>query len=473
MRLRRLLAFLGVSVGLVSAACQGDKIPTGPVDAPADVPAPSFSVQSSDGLDVSDQYLVELKGRAVDFAEQVEALGGTVLFQHDIGIAWVGGMTPETAAELGALKSVKAIQQDAIFELDPLFDESTIESADAIASPDDPTTASRYARQWNMRAIEADMAWARGRLGSPGVTIAILDTGIDYLYPDLASHVDLSRSVSFVPFDDFLVGLFFPARHPVTDLHFHGTHVAMIASSNSDILAGVTTQTTLMGVKVCSVLGTCPFGAVIAGILHAADNGADVANMSLGGAFTKAGSKGLVGFINRTFNYAKNQGMTIVVSAGNDAADLDHNGNEYATYCDTPAVICVSATGPTAAASVNGPWTNVDAPASYTNFGNSAINVAAPGGTGASFPWSLVWSACSTSSLLIPDCQTGIFILGVAGTSQAAPHVSGLAALVVEDVGRRPGRVKTKIQQGADDLGKKGNDPYYGKGRINVDKTVN
>jgi subtilisin family serine protease len=469
MHSRRLLVFLGISAGLLSAACQADKIPTGPVDAPA----PSFSEQPSDGLDVSDRYLVALEGEVVDFAEQVEALGGTVLFQHDIGIALVGGMTAETAAQLGASESVNAIQQDATFDLDPTFDEGNVETGEGIASPGDPTTASRYSWQWNMRAIHADMVWARGRLGSPGVTIAILDTGIDYLYPDLIGRVDLSRSISFLPSDDALVDIFFPGRHYVTDLHFHGTHVGMTASSNSNILAGVTTQTTLMGVKVCSVFGGCPFGAIIAGILHAADNGADVANMSLGGAFTKAGSDGFVGFINSTFNYAKNQGMTIVVSAGNAATDLDHNGNTYSTFCDTPAVICVSATAPTAGAGRDGPWTNVDAPTPYTNFGNSAINVAAPGGYAIANSAGWVWSGCSTSSLVIPTCQTGTFIVGAFGTSMSAPHVSGLASLVVEDVGRRPGRVKAKIQQGADDLGKKGNDPFYGKGRVNVDKTVN
>ncbi len=54
------------------------------------------------------------------------------------------------------------------------------------------------------------------------------------------------------------------------------------------------------------------------------------------------------------------------------------------------------------------------------------------------------------------------------GTSMAAPHVTGLAALVAEDVGRNPGQIRAKIQQTADDLGQKGTDPFYGKGRINV-----
>jgi lantibiotic leader peptide-processing serine protease len=126
----------------------------------------------------------------------------------------------------------------------------------------------------------------------------------------------------------------------------------------------------------------------------------------------------------------------------------------------------VSATGPESSDNIYvGTWTNVDAPADYTNYGNSAISVAAPGGSFARY----VWAACSKTSLVLKVCQTGNYVVGLAGTSMASPHVAGLAALVVEDVGRNPGRVKTTIQQSADDLGKKGNDPYYGKGRINVE----
>jgi subtilisin family serine protease len=69
---------------------------------------------------------------------------------------------------------------------------------------------------------------------------------------------------------------------------------------------------------------------------------------------------------------------------------------------------------------------------------------------------------------VIPVCGTDTYVLGLGGTSMAAPHVSGLAALMVEDLGRNPGRIKTAIQNSADDLGQPGTDPAYGKGRINV-----
>jgi subtilisin family serine protease len=427
-------------------------------------PAGSIPVMASSETGT---YLVlfEEEGIPEGFIDQVAALGGIVDYTHPIGVAIVSGLTAEGTEVLGARTDTNSVVANDSFNLDPmLMGDPTVVYDEGVYSPADPTTAARYPWQWNMRAIHADEAWAAGRLGSPSVTVAILDTGIDYLYPDLVGLVDLSRSISFIPSDDALVDLYFPGRNYITDLYFHGTHVANTVVSNSNIVAGVTTQTTLMGVKVCSVYGECPDDAIVQGILYAVDNGADVINMSLGGYFDK-NEDHLVGFINRLFNYANRMGVTVVVSAGNASINMDKDKNSYKTYCSAPNTICVSATGPDSADDIRtGPWYNIDSPAYYTNYGSSSISVAAPGGNSGGY----VWAACSTTSLVIPACQTGIYIVGAAGTSMSAPHVSGLAALIVEDVGRSPGQVKTLIQKTADDLGKPGVDPFYGKGRINV-----
>jgi subtilisin family serine protease len=457
------LALLAI-LSLVAAGCSDRTMV-----APEAHEGPQLSLQA-EGFDLAGQYVVLLQGKkGAAFEAKVQALGGSVTFSHPVGLAIVDGLSDEAATQLKGDKLVFEMLQNVSFGFDaPLSDLRVEAVASTPLSPVDPSTAPIFPYQWNMRAIKAPEAWAGGRTGSPEVTVAILDTGIDYTYPDLLDLVDLSRSTSFIPEDDAMVPVYFPDYHVVTDLHYHGTHVAATVASNASVAAGLTSQTTLMGVKVCSWLGQCPIGAVLSGVLFAADKGADVINLSLGGYFTKAGSQGWVGFINRIFNYAGSQGATVVVAAGNESVDLDHDGNGYKTYCSAPSTICISATGPTGSEGVSGPWENVDAPASYTNFGRSAINVAAPGGTGAGF----VWAACSTTSLISFSCQTGISVLGLAGTSMAAPHVAGLAALVVEDVGRNPGRVKTLIQQGADDLGQRGTDPFYGKGRINVIETV-
>ena len=433
----------------------------------------AMSLASTAFAGPSDTHLVLLKGKGVpdSFVQDVDALGGTITYSHKIGIAFVSGLSDDAAAQLGATKGVQNIMQDVAFPMEsPSLSLPALAADAAPASPDDPAAAGRYSWQWNMRAIDADDVWAAGRLGSPDVTVAILDTGIAYTHADLEGLVDLSRSISFVPEDDLYVTALFPGMDLITDIGYHGTHVAATVASNAIAAAGVTSKTTLIGVKVCSVVtGYCTGEAVIAGILHAVDAGADIANMSLGGGFPKNISKGYVGFLNRVFNYANSNGTLVVVSAGNETIDLDHDGNYYKTYCSTPNTVCVSATGPSSSDDIyEGPFYDVDALAYYSNYGRSAINVAAPGGNSGGY----VWAACSNTSLVIPACQTGTFVVGLGGTSMAAPHVSGVAALIAEDVGGNPGQIKTKLQQTADDLGQPGTDPAYGKGRINAFNAV-
>lgn len=442
--------------------------------------APSFATVSSGASSGTGRHIVSFTGQMpADFAQQVAALGGDVLWvSPEAGLAAVSGLAAASATTLAGETGIQSVDADEALALDdPPVDAGNVAPADAVHSQANPAAAARFARQWNLRAVQADAAWAAGFLGSPTVSVFILDSGIDYQNIELNGLVDLSRSVDLlgtftiggVPFTEKdTVTKYFPARQPFTDLFFHGTHVAATVSSKAFITAGVTSRTTLVAVKVCAYLNTCPFSSILSGVIYAADNGADVINMSLGGSFSKAGNGRFVGLINKTFNFARSKGVTIVVSAGNAAADLQHNRNTYSTFCDTPAVICVSATGPTAQASVNGPWTNVDAPATYTNFGRSAIDVAAPGGNHASF----VWAPCSRTSLVIPICQTGIFILGAQGTSMAAPHVSGAAALLVPFLGRSPAQIRTRLEQTADNINGNGNSPFYGKGRVNVARAV-
>ena len=412
-----------------------------------------------------------------DLAASVEALGGTVSFQHPIGFAIVDGLSDADAVELAAVRGIDAIEADFTFEREP---DAQLEAVEA--SLDSPADAFFYqlGYQWHMDAIGAPTAWAAGRTGSSDVTVAIIDSGLDPTHADLAGLVDEERSRSFLedPFEDLVRNFFFPEAPVWTDLNSHGTHVGATVASNGIVGAGVTENVTLMAVKVCRYSNSCSGAAIIAGILHAADSGADVANMSLGGNFSKgdiarAGFSGYVGFLNKTFTYASRKGMTIVVSAGNESIDLDHDGDAYKTYCSTPGTVCVSATGPQATDDIRvGPFYDIKAPASYTNYGRSAVDLAAPGGDSNGF----VWAACSSTRVIVSGgfinrsvcTQSKGYITAKAGTSMAAPHVSGLAALLVEDYGRSPSRIQNQMAQTAEDLGQRGVDPFYGKGYIDV-----
>lgn len=457
------------------AACSTDSL--GPAAAPR---APALESGAAPG-----QYLVTFKGGIpAGFAERVAALGGTVLYQHaGVGFAAVSGLSDGTAAQLGATAGVAdvGVDQEIAADIGPSVEGDVSDVAESQANP---TTAARYNFQWNMRQIHANQAWAAGKLGSPSITVAILDTGIDYGVNDMNGLVDLTRSVSFIPGDNALTATYFPSLHPIADYHGHGTNVASQVSSKAVALSGVTSRTTLIGVKVLSRTGSGPLSAILAGITWAADHGANVANMSLGGEFSKAGNGRFVALINKTFNYAKQKGMLIVVAAGNETEDLDHNGNLLKTYCDMPHVICVSSVGPVLSTGSG------DIPAYYTNFGRSAVTVAAPGGnagnTLSAWPWgndaaSWVWSYCPRMRLagltsagvpVLTNCSAGNRISGYIGTSQASPHVAGLAALLMAEYGTDAVQTRHRIVTSAIDLGDIGTDPYFGRGRIDVAKAL-
>lgn len=465
--IRRTSAAAAVACAFVVGACS-DQTSLAPDT------RPSLAVQSFD----EGSYLVRASGSAFPegFAARVRALGGTVTFAHDeAGVGAVSGLTAQTAAQLAKMNGISGVDQDD-FTILSVPSELTAEMADAtIESPTAPNTAAFYPRQWHLRQIQAQVAWAAGRRGVATTRVGILDTGLGYTHPDLAGRVDLAASRSFVPSDDAAVQALFPGAHPIADLHYHGTHVGATVASNAIAAAGVTSGVTLVGIKVCNRNGSCPTSGVLQGILYAADQGLAVANLSLGGTFMRkdASAKGgngpsFIATINKVYTYANRKKTVMVVSAGNSAIDMDNDGNSYKAYCSAPTVICVSATGPTSQSGTNGPWQNPDALASYSNYGVSAINVAAPGGNGLS----RVTAACSPFSLAIPVCRTGVFVLGINGTSMASPHVTALAALVSEDLGRNPGAIRTRIEETADDLGVAGADPFYGNGRINVRRAL-
>ena len=442
----------------------------------ARIPTVTAAVQSA----AASRSIVEFNGAVrKDFRQTVVSLGGSVDFVADgAGFAGVSGLSADARATLRRSTGVAAVYDDIVVHLSRGQPAGEIPGDVSALSPSNPAAAVVFnALQWNMRAINAPAAWAAGNLGSPNVTAAILDSGIDYDNLDMNGLVDLSRSVSFVPTDDAILTAVFPTRNKLDDLGGHGTLVASQVSSNAVVFAGVSSRTRLMGVKVLGATGSGSFGALLAGLVWAADHGADVANLSLGvsGGVDKSAVHLFVPLWNRVFNYAHRAGMVVVVAAGNDALDLDGDGRNFSAFCEAPHVVCVSATGPTSGTPFAGPWGNVDAPADYSDFGKKDVTVAAPGGSDNGY----VSALCARHLLQVVGntamfpCISGTIILGGAGTSGAAPHVTGVVAQLIAKYGKgRPSQIKQLLLDGVDDLGAPGKDPFYGAGRINVAKAL-
>src|SRR5947207_4420299 len=462
------------AVAIVAALALGACQERAPTEASSRMLAASAASLESTG-----RYVVVFSAERVpvDFGERVAALGGSIEAALDsIGVAAVTGLSEAGAAELAAAADIRAVEPDPMTSprddgesTDGLADEAASEAtvpADATASP---TAAQFYARQWNLRAVFAPDAWAAGHLGSRDVVVAILDTGIDYTNPDLAGLVDLDRSISFVPED---VTRHYPGRLPFSDLFWHGTAVASVVASNAILLAGVNRYVTLLAVKVADSTNNHTVGPLISGIVYAADQAADVINVSRGSERHKSQSPGFVAAFDRAVNYAFRKGAPVVSVPFTDAADLDHNGDIVRLPCEAANAICAAATGPTGAAGVNGPWENADARAPYSAFGRSAVSVAAPGGAGEVGQFRSMWTICTTTPTATtgaPACRAHQAIAQPAGTTCAAPHLAGPAALRVARRGHgHAGPVRRGLLQSADDLGEPGTDPHYGKGRINV-----
>jgi len=454
----------------------------------------------------SGRYIVLFSSEVVpsDFTDRVARLGGTVENSLvEIGVAVVTGLSEEAAVALGGSPGVQSVEQDPIAHNKEEDHEITTGSAKSVETDEpasidlvsgQPWQAPFYNRQWNMKAVHAEEAWKAGHLGSRDVVVAILDTGIDYLHPDLFGLVDLKRSKSFVPeedVEDFYPGL---GLKQFADLSWHGTLTASIIASNGKVLAGVNHDVTLLAVKVLDRTETRSASRLIAGIVYAANQGADVIT-ARGIDIDKSENPVTAFAFELAAAYAFFKGAVIVALSFNDAADLDNNGDIVRYPCEAFNVICVSATGPTSADG-NGNWENVDARATtpdpvtgietpYSAFG-SAIDVAAPGGSGPPVqnPPLLsrrVWVVCTqtpTDETDPPACRnTNVPILQrmsqVAGTSSAGPHVAGLAALLVAQLGHgKPALIRSRILESVDDLGDTGTDLYYGKGRINVARAL-
>jgi subtilisin family serine protease len=269
-------------------------------------------------------------------------------------------------------------------------------------------------KQWGLDQVRAERAWASSR--GAGVTIAIVDSGIDLDHPDLVGKT--VPGITYVGCGDAGCGNG-DWQSGGSQPHPHGTHVAGIAGAatgNGVGIAGVAPDAKLMAVKVLDA-GQGSFADIGRGIRYAADNGAQVINLSigLGRRDDVLRLTGVPEDAARAIEYAHSRGVVVVASAGN---------NTFALCTEpaiTPGVVCVAATDRTETHSF------------YSNFPASAssqfVAVSAPGGAGAVFCEDDVLSTVPPGTQ-DPVCRTPSGYDYYAGTSMAAPHVSGVAALL-------------------------------------------
>jgi subtilisin family serine protease len=334
--------------------------------------------------------------------------------------------------------------------------------------------------QWAPQAVKAPQAWAAGFDGE-GVRVAVIDGGIFDAHPDLGANVDSVAARSFVlPIGDPVTDPCRTAWNCDTGTFWHGTHVAGIiaAVDNTIGVVGIAPKATIVPVKALHS-GSGSFGAVIQAILYAASAGnADIINMSLGAVFPRnEGNAVLTSALNRAVNTAGRLGVLVISSAGNDALDLDHLWNYIVTPAESGNGLAVSSTGPLGFAYGA---TNFARFSSYSNWGTSMVTVAAPGGDFAYEGNELCTLPTTTNPVTIP-CWAFDMVLSTsragyswsAGTSMSAPAASAVAALIKQ---RFPnisvGELKNRLAQSADDLGKPGVDPYYGRGFVNAYRAV-
>lgn len=289
----------------------------------------------------------------------------------------------------------------------------------AFEAPNDPD----YVKQWNLRSINVESAWEETK--GAGMTVAVIDTGVTAV-PDL-------QQTKFVKGYDFVND-----KEEADDDNGHGTHVAgtIAQSTNNNYgVAGIAYEANIMPLKVLSAFGGGTIADIAEAIRFAADNGADVINLSLGGA-------GESQVLKEAVDYAYSKGVVVVAAAGNE------NRNSASYPARYPHVISVAATGPSGEK------------APYSNFG-AGVDISAPGGS-------------ENGQILQEtiDPQTGgSMFAGLQGTSMASPHVAAVAAMVKASGVETPDEILQVLQQS---VRKVQEDPlnHFGAGHLDASTAV-
>jgi subtilisin family serine protease len=322
--------------------------------------------------------------------------------------------------------NVKATDSDPVWTLDSI--------------PNDPL----YPQQWSLPQINAPQAWDVAT-GSPDVVVAVIDSGVDFTHPDLSAAIwnnpvdppDGVDNDGNGLVDDSHGWNFASNNNDLKDIEAHGTHVAGIIAAtrnNATGIAGVASGVKIMAIQV-HTLDFLNASAVTRGIYYAADHGAKVINLSLGGPDNFWDSRNAI-------DYALSKGAIVVASAGNGS---DTAYNYPAIYQNALAVAALDPS---------------DRRAGFSNYG-AWIDISAPGR--------------DILSTVPPNLASGQYYLSGSGTSQAAPIVSGVAALVFsQHPAWTPQQVRNQLLSTAQSIAAQNPDfvGQLGAGRVDANAAV-
>lgn len=365
-------------------------------------------------LEVTNRLIVKLSGRT-SVRTVAQSIGAQSIGAYSqLGLTVLslpGGLDPEDAmARLAGVDGVEYAEPDYRVSVD--------------LTPSNPDLD----QQWGIKAIDAEQAW-NYTIGSPNVIVAVVDTGVDLDHPELRG--ELLPGKSFVP----------GTSSPMDD-NGHGTHVAGIiaAAMNGPGTVGVAPGVRILPVKVLDSSGQGDTSTIVAGLLYAADAGAKIINLSLGGA---GGGKALQDAI----AYVQAKGCLVVAAMGNDGQNIEDFPAAY------PGVLAVGATsqdGTIASFSNYGNWISVSAPGDgiFSTMPDYNVTLSSEGGGGLGYGY-------------------------LSGTSMATPFVSGVAALVASAFpGQSAQWIKQRVEDSATPMTPTGFDEFFGHGQVDAYRAI-
>ena len=405
-----------------AAAADGITAPMDAEQGPGDEYAPNrLVVRFQPSATDEDKRKLHARYKA-KVVREIPVLGIQVLELPDDTVAMVSAYQAEAAVVFAEPDYIATIQGS------PAADAAVLDAAaiaalanvarpatrpDGLAwTPNDPLLD----QQWHHATIGSAAAWERSR--GAGVVVAVNDTGADCTHPDLVGKC--LRGYDFVNDD----------TDPRDD-HGHGTHVSgLVAATANNAVGGLGSgpEAMVLPVKVLGAGGSGNMSWIAGGVTYAADNGAQIINMSLGGRFTSSALRDAIA-------YAIGRGVTVVAAAGNESTS---NPSYPAAY---PGVISVAATD------------RQDRLADFSNYGD-ALDVSSPG-------------------VAILSTVRGGSYQAWNGTSMASPIVAGVAALLkAQGPCRSPQDIENVLESTAKDLGSPGWDRTFGAGRIQADRAL-